>query len=188
MAFISATEYHEERKSLIYITTGSTELDKLLGGGLETGALTELFGEFRTGKTQLCHTFAVTSQMPTANGGAEGKVIYIDTEGTFRPDRILSIAARFGLDPQATLDNIAYARAYNSDQQHQLLIHAAALMAENRFALLIVDSATNLYRTDFIGRGELAARQNHLGKFLRNIQRLADEFGIAVLITNQVVA
>lgn len=188
MGFQTATEFHEERKSLIYISTGSNELNKLLGGGLETGALTELFGEFRTGKTQICHTMAVTAQLPTDMGGAAGKVIYIDTEGTFRPDRIVQIAQRFGLDPQSTLDNIGYARAYNSDHQQQLLIYAAGIMAENRYALLIVDSATALYRSDYCGRGELAARQNHLGKFLRNLQRLADEFGIAVLITNQVVA
>ncbi|CAG9315034.1 unnamed protein product [Blepharisma stoltei] len=188
MGFISASDQYEIRKNLIYITTGSTELDKLLGGGLETGALTELFGEFRTGKTQICHTLAVTSQLPTSNGGAAGKVMYIDTEGTFRPDRIESIAKRFGLDPQTTLDNIGYARAFNSDHQLQLLIQAAAIMAESHYALLIVDSATALYRTDYTGRGELAARQNHLGRFLRNLQRLADEFGIAVLITNQVVA
>lgn len=114
--------------------------------------------------------------------------MYIDTEGTFRPERLLDIAERFGLNGQEALENIAYARAYNCDQQVKLLVQAAALMAENKYALLIVDSSTALYRTDYSGRGELSARQNHLGKFLRNIQRLADEFGIACLITNQVMS
>lgn len=188
MGFTTGTSIQEGRKHMLYLTTGSTELDKVLGGGMETGSITELFGEFRTGKTQICHTLAVTAQLPINQGGTQGKVIYIDTEGTFRPERITSIASRFSLDPQLVLDNIGYARAYNSDHQHQLLVQASAMMAENRYALLIVDSATALYRTDYTGRGELSARQMHLGKFLRNLQRLADEFGIAVVITNQVVA
>ena len=121
-------------------------------------------------------------------GGGEGKCLYIDTEGTFRPERLFPIAERFGIDGNEALDNIAYARAYNSDHQNQLLIQASALMAESRFSLLIVDSATALYRTDFSGRGELSARQMHLARFLRNLLRLADEFGVSIVLSNQVVA
>lgn len=102
--------------------------------------------------------------------------------------RLLAVANRFGLSGEEVLDNVAYARAYNSDHQTKLLEQAAQMMTETRFSLLIVDSATSLYRTDFAGRGELAARQIHLAKFLRILQRLCDEFGIAVVITNQVVA
>jgi DNA repair protein RAD51 len=105
-----------------------------------------------------------------------------------RPTRLHAVAERYGLNVNEVLDNVAYARAYNVDHQHHLLIQAAAMMAESRFSLLIVDSLTALYRTDFSGRGELGARQMHLAKFLRNLQRLADEFGVAVVITNQVVA
>nr|AEW27332.1 Rad51 [Pentatrichomonas hominis] len=188
IGFSSANDYNQVRKEMIYISTGSTELDKLLHGGIETGSLTEMFGEFRTGKTQLCHTLAVTCQLPIENGGGQGKCLWIDTEGTFRPERIVPIAERFGLVPEDVMDNIAYARAYNSDHQLQLLVTASAMMAEAHYALLIVDSSTNLYRSDYSGRGELSARQMHLGQFLRNLQRLADEFGIAVVITNQVVA
>lgn len=188
MGFITATEIHETRKQLLYITTGSSAIDKLLGGGIESGSLTEIFGEFRTGKTQICHTLAVAAQLPPNMGGSSGKVIYIDTEGTFRPERIISIANRFGIDPAAALDNIGVARAYNSDHQMELLIQVAAIMSGSRYALVIVDSATALYRTDFIGRGELASRQNNLGRFLRALQKLADEFGVAVVYTNQVVA
>ncbi|KAL4459840.1 hypothetical protein ABPG74_003366 [Tetrahymena malaccensis] len=186
--FQTAAEYYVKRQSVINLTTGSTELDKLLGGGFETGSLTEIFGEFRTGKTQICHTLCITCQLPKEKGGGEGKAMYIDTEGTFRPERLESIAERFGLDPQECMENVAYARAFNCDQQNKLLVQAAALMAESKYALLIVDSATALYRTDFSGRGELSVRQNHLGKFLRNLQRLADEFGVAVVITNQVMS
>ncbi|ENN78154.1 DNA repair protein RAD51 homolog 1 [Dendroctonus ponderosae] len=188
MGFTTATEFHQKRADMICVSTGSKELDRLLGGGIETGSITELFGEFRTGKTQICHTLAVTCQLPTDCGGAEGKCLYIDTEGTFRPERLLAVAERFKMEPQTVLDNVAYARAYNTDHQTQLLLHASAMMAESRYALLVVDSAMALYRSEYSGRGELAARQMHLSRFLRMLLRLADEFGVAVVITNQVVA
>ncbi|CAO0791847.1 unnamed protein product [Mucor circinelloides] len=188
LGFTTAMDVHQRRQEIVTITTGSAELDRILGGGIETGSITELFGEFRTGKSQLCHTLAVTAQLPVAMGGGEGKCLFIDTEGTFRPSRILSIANKYSLNGEETLDNIAYARAYNTDHQTSLLIQAAAMMSEARFSILIVDSAMALYRTDFAGRGELAARQIHLGQFLRQLQRLADEFGVAVVITNQVVS
>ncbi|KAL6245026.1 RecA recombinase Rhp51 [Rhinocladiella similis] len=188
MGFTTATEMHARRSELISITTGSKNLDRLLGGGIETGSITEIFGEFRTGKSQICHTLAVTCQLPFDMGGGEGKCLYIDTEGTFRPVRLLSVANRYGLEGEEVLDNVAYARAYNSEHQLQLLQQASQMMCETRFSLLIVDSATSLYRTDYNGRGELSSRQSHMAKFLRNLQRLADEFGIAVVITNQVVA
>lgn len=188
LGFCSATECYRMRQDLIHLTTGSRELDSILGGGIETGSITELFGEFRTGKTQLCHTLCVTCQLSVDRGGGEGRVLYIDTEGTFRPERIVAIAERFNLNQQDVLDNVAFARAYNTDHQMELLNQACAMMAESRYAVLIVDSATALYRTDYTGRGELAPRQQHMARFLRKLQRLADEFGIAVVITNQVIA
>lgn len=154
---------------------------------METGSITEIYGEYRCGKTQLCHTLCVTCQMPVDMGGGEGKALYIDTEGTFRPDRLIDIATRFGLNSDDVLDNVAYARAHNTEHQQQLLTSAAAMMAEARFALIVVDSATALFRTEFVGRGELAVRQNNLGRFLHSLQRLADEYGCAVVVTNQVV-
>lgn len=186
--FTTATEVHRIRADLVYLSTGGKELDALLHGGVETGSITELFGEFRTGKSQLCHTLSVVCQLPVSEGGAEGKALYIDTEGTFRPERICAVAERFGLNADDVLDNIAFARAYNSDHQMELLMQAAALMSESRYALVVVDSATALYRTDYSGRGELAARQQHMARFLRGLQRIADEFGVAVVLTNQVVA
>merc|ERR1719328_682087 len=186
--FTTATEMHLKRSQIIQVTTGSKELDKLLNGGIETGSITELFGEFRTGKSQLCHTLAVTCQLPIDNGGAEGKCLYIDTEGTFRPERLLAVAERYGLQGSDVLDNVAYARAYNSDHQMTLLTQAAAMMSESRYAIVIVDSATACYRTDYSGRGELSARQMALAQFLRALLKLADEFGVAVVLTNQVVA
>lgn len=188
LGFTTATEFHHRRSELICLTTGSKQLDTLLGGGIETGSITELFGEFRTGKSQLCHTLAVTCQLPIDMGGGEGKCLYIDTEGTFRPTRLVLIAQRYGMNPDDCLDNVAYARAYNTEHQYNLLTQAAQMMSESRFSLLVVDSIMSLYRTDFAGRGELSNRQTQVAKFMRLLQRLADEFGIAVVITNQVVA
>ena len=172
LGFEPSNIFLEKRMNLTYITTGSKELDRLLGGGIESGSITEMFGEFRTGKTQICHTLCVTCQLPKENGGGSGKALYIDTEGTFRPEKLKSIAERFDLDPEEVIGNVLYARAFNSDHQNKLLIQACALMAESKFALLIVDSATALYRTDFSGRGELSARQMSLAKFLRNLQKI----------------
>lgn len=188
MGFTTATELHQKRAEIIQLTTGSHELDKLLGGGIETGSITEIFGEFRTGKTQLCHMLAVTCQLPVDQSGGEGKCLYVDTEGTFRPERLVAIAEKYKLSKSDVLNNVAYARAYNSDHQSQLLVQATAMMMESRYSLLIVDSAMALYRTDYSGRGELSARQMHLAQFLRMLLRIADVFGVAVVITNQVVA
>ena len=128
----------EERQKLARITSGSKELDNLLGGGFESDSITELFGEFRTGKTQICHTLCVTCQLPRKEGGGEGKAIYIDTEGTFRPEKLTPIAERFGLDPKEVIENVFYARAYNSDHQSRLLMQVCALMCEQKFSLLVV--------------------------------------------------
>lgn len=186
--FETATTYHQRRATLIQLSTGSAELDKLLQGGMETGSITEIFGEFRTGKTQLMHQLAVTCQLPIDMGGGEGRCIWIDTENTFRPERIVQIAQRYNLNPKEALDNIAVAQAPNTDVQLDYLQEAAAMMAAQRYALICVDSATALYRTDYMGRGELAARQQHLALFLRRLQRLCDVFGVAVVMSNQVVA
>jgi meiotic recombination protein DMC1 len=143
------------RTKIRRVTTGSKNLDTLLQGGIESMAITEVFGEFRTGKTQLCHTLCVTAQMGVECGGGNGKVCYIDTENTFRPERIKSIAERFNLDPESTLENIIIARAYTVDHLNQLLMAAAGKMFEEEYALLIVDSIMAPFRVDFSGRGEL---------------------------------
>ncbi|EPY24770.1 meiotic recombination protein DMC1 [Strigomonas culicis] len=186
--FVTGTKYLEQRASVIHITTGSTALDQMLGGGIESRAITEAFGEFRTGKTQIAHTLCVTCQLPSSMGGGNGKAVYVDTEGTFRPERIKPIADRFGLDVNAILDNILVARAYTHEHQAHLLSMVAAKMAEDQFSLLVVDSITALFRVDFSGRGELADRQQKLGKMMSHLMKIAEEFNVAVYITNQVVA
>lgn len=168
------------------ISTGSKQLDEVLGGGMHSRSISEVFGEFRCGKTQLCHTMCVTAQLPVEMGGAEGKVAYIDTEGTFRPDRIESIAARFGVDPAACLENISYARALNSEHQVELCEQLCGDLASGSYRLIIIDSVMACFRTDYIGRGELNDRQQKLNQYLSLLTRLAEDYNVAVFLTNQV--
>ena len=188
--FCTALQQSLNRRNIFRLTTGSTELNKLLGGGLESMAITEVFGEFRTGKTQLAHTLCVTTQLPGEAGYTGGKVIYIDTENTFRPDRLRPIADRFNLDQEAVLDNVLYSRAYTSEQQMELLDFVCAKFHEEPgiFKLLIVDSVMALFRVDFSGRGELAERQQSLAQMLSKLQKISEEYNVAVLITNQMTS
>lgn len=181
----------ESRRLVIKITTGADALDRILGGGIETSSITELFGEFRTGKTQIAHTLCVTSQLSFSMKGGQGKVVYIDTEGNFRPERIVSICERFGLDTNETLDNIVICRVYSHEEQMEIIKPIAGLLsdpAQGPFRLLIVDSIIALFRVEFTGRGELAERQQKLGQHLSHLTRLAEEFNIAVVIINQCMA
>uniref|UniRef100_A0A4W5JD68 Meiotic recombination protein n=1 Tax=Hucho hucho TaxID=62062 RepID=A0A4W5JD68_9TELE len=183
-------EYSAKRKKVFHVTTGSQEFDKLLGGGMESMAITEAFGEFRTGKTQLSHTLCVTAQLPGEDGYTGGKVIFIDTENTFRPDRLKDIADRFNVDHDAVLDNVLYARAYTSEHQMELLDFVAAKFHEEGgvFKLLIIDSIMALFRVDFSGRGELAERQQKLAQMLSRLQKISEEYNVAVFVTNQMTA
>ncbi|KAL0212695.1 hypothetical protein RCL1_006321 [Eukaryota sp. TZLM3-RCL] len=188
MGFATGREVALKRANVIKITTGCADFDTLLGGGVETMSITEVFGEYRTGKTQIAHTLCVTCQLPKSQGGGNGRVAYIDTEGTFRPERIGPIAERFGIDPESALDNIIYARAYTHEHQMSLLTQISEKMAEDSFRLLIIDSITALFRVDFSGRGELAERQQKLAQMLSKMIKLAEDYNCAIFITNQVIA
>ncbi|XP_054044738.1 meiotic recombination protein DMC1/LIM15 homolog isoform X2 [Rissa tridactyla] len=146
--------------------------------------------QFRTGKTQLSHTLCVTAQLPGPNGYTGGKIIFIDTENTFRPDRLRDIADRFNVDHDAVLDNVLYARAYTSEHQMELLDYVAAKFHEEAgiFKLLIIDSIMALFRVDFSGRGELAERQQKLAQMLSRLQKISEEYNVAVFVTNQMTA
>ncbi|KAI0936860.1 hypothetical protein AcV5_004891 [Taiwanofungus camphoratus] len=164
-SFATGLEVQEKRKKVLIISTGSKSVDIILGGGIMSQSITEVYGEFRTGKTQLAHTMSVMAQLPPDMGGAAGKVAYVDTEGTFRPDRIRAIADRFGVNGDMALENILYARAFNSEHQMELINECSIRFAEDKdFRLLIVDSIMALFRTDFSGRGELSERQQKLGQ------------------------
>jgi DNA repair protein RadA len=188
IGFEKATKVLEKRENIGKITTGSKNLDDLLGGGIETLAVTEFHGAFGSGKTQLAFQLAVNVQLPVEEGGLEGGCIFLDAENTFRPKRIKQMAEALNLDPKKVLDNIYVARCYNSDHQMLLAEKANELIKERDVKLLIVDSVTSNFRADFTGRGELALRQQKLNRHLHTLQRLADVHNIAVYITNQVMA
>jgi len=188
LGFETATKVLERRKKIGKITTGSKSLDSLLGGGIETGSTYEFHGSFGSGKSQLAHQLAVNVQLATDKGGLGGGCLYIDTEATFRPERIEQMAQAAGLDPKKALQNVMAARAYNSDHQCLLVEKAAEIIREKNIKLLIVDSVTSLFRADYTGRGELAPRQQKLNRHLHSLQRLADVYNVAVYMTNQVMA
>jgi DNA repair protein RadA len=184
--FTTAKEVLSRRSNIGYITTGSKALDSLLGKGIETQAITEVIGEFGSGKTQLCHQLSVTVQLPIEKGGLSGKALYIDTEGTFRPERIVSIAKGYSLDPEKTLENIIYARAYNSDHQILLAEEATNLIPNENIRLIVVDSVISHFRSEYPGREVLAMRQQKLNKHLHQLSTIADIFNVAVVVTNQI--
>ena len=184
--FASASEIYKRRQNIGRITTSTDALDKLLIGGIETQAITEVFGEFGSGKTQFCHTMCVMVQKSKEEGGLEGGVLYIDTEGTFRPERIVSIAQAHNMDPAKVLDNIIVARAYNSAHQVLILEEAGKTIQEENIKLIISDSTTGLFRSEYLGRGTLANRQQKLGRYIRLLARIAETYNCAVIATNQV--
>ncbi len=189
MGFKSADLIWEKRKLLNRLTTGSQNFDELLGGGIEPGALTELFGEYRTGKTQLAHQLCVNVQLQYERGGLEGNALYVDTEGTFRPERIIQMSTALDLDYNEILKNITIGRAYNSDHQILLIKEASRIIEEKNIKLIIVDSLIGHFRSEYVGRGTLASRQQILNTHLHDLLRLSEVYDeLAVLFTNQVSA
>jgi len=187
-AFLTADKVLERRKTVGWITTGSKSLDSLLGGGIETRAVTEVFGEFGSGKSQLAHQLCVNVQLPKEKGGLGGRAVYIDTENTFRPERIMNMAVGLELDPEVVLKNILVARSYNTDQQLLIAEKAEELAEGEGVRLMIIDSLTSHFRAEFVGRGTLADRQQKLARHLLVLHRIADLLDIAVFVTNQVQA
>ena len=190
MGFETGLELLEKRSKIMIISTGSNALNGILGGGIETGAITEFYGEFGTSKTQVGHQLAVNVQLPKENGGADGMCIYVDTENTFRPERIKQIAHAAGLDPSTTLKNIRIARAFNSDHQMLLVEKIGDLIANEQLPvkLVVIDSLMSHFRSDFPGRGMLADRQQKLNRHIHDMIKLAHKYDVAVYVTNQVMA
>ena len=185
-SFVTATSLYNKRIRTDRISTGSSSFDDLLGGGVETKAVTEVYGEFGTGKSQLCHTLCVMVQQSRQFGGLESKALYIDTENTFRPERIASIALARGYDPTKILENILVAKAYNSAHQELIIDETGPVVEANDIRLVIVDSAVAHYRSEFLGRATLSERQQRLNKFMHILVRLAETYSIAVVVTNQI--
>jgi len=190
LGFVDGAEYAKRRENVIYITTGSKNFDSLLGGkGVEGRAITEAFGAYGSGKTQIGLGLAVNVQLPPEQGGANGKSVFIDTEGTFRPSRIKQIAESVGADPEKVLKNIFVARAFNSDHQILLLEKIGEMIKSGEpIKLLIIDSLTAHFRAEFAGRGQLADRQQKLNKYLHDLMKLAETYNLAVYVTNQVMS
>ncbi len=189
IGFSTAAEVLDNRKAMDRFTTGCEQFDEMIGGGVETRSLIEVYGEFRTGKTQIAHQLCVTVQLPKEKGGLEAKAVYIDAEGTFRPERLLEIAEKYPeLDPKTMLDNVIYARSYNSAHQQLIVDKLPAIIKENNIKLIVVDSIISHFRSEYIGRGTLADRQQKLNKFIHKLLQIGEAYNLAVFITNQVMA
>jgi len=190
LGFTDGVEYAKKRGDVSYITTGSEKINELLGGkGVVSRAITEAFGAYGSGKTQLGMSLAVNAQLPKEKGGANGKCVFIDTEGTFRPARIKQIAEGIGANPEKVLKNILVARAFNSDHQILLLEKVTEMIKNGEpIKLMIIDSLTAHFRAEFSGRGQLADRQQKLNRYMHELMRLAETHNLAVYVTNQVMA
>ena len=190
LGFTDGSEFAKKRENILHITTGSKNFDMLLGGrGIESRAITEAFGAYGSGKTQLGLSLAVNVQLPLDKGGANGKCVFIDTEGTFRPQRIKQIAEGIEANPEKVLKNIFVARAFNSDHQMLLLEKVTDMIKGGEpIKLMIIDSLTAHFRAEFAGRGQLADRQQKLNRYMHDLMRLAETYNLAVYVTNQVMA
>ncbi|MBU4534879.1 MAG: DNA repair and recombination protein RadA [Euryarchaeota archaeon] len=187
--FETALDVMERRKDVGRITVGSEAFNELIGGGIETQAITEVFGEFGSGKSQISHELAVTIQLPPEKGGLDAECVFIDTENTFRPERIEQIANGFELDIEEVLKKIHIARAFNSN--HQILMAEKVnelIQSGVNIRLLIVDSLTAHFRAEYVGRESLANRQQKLNQHLHTLQNIANTYNTAVFVTNQVQA
>jgi len=188
MGFETGIDVMKKRELVGKLTSGSSELDKMLGGGIESQAITEFYGKFAAGKTQITHQLSVNVQLPKEKGGLEGNALYIDTEGTFRPERIIQMAKGLDLDPDEILENIKIGKAYNSDHQMLLAEKAEKIVVDENIKLIIVDSLMGLFRAEYVGRATLADRQQKLNRHLSVLGKIADQHNLPVVVTNQVMA
>lgn len=189
IGFETGKDKYENRKDMKRITTCAEEFDEILGGGVETQAITEFYGEYGSAKTQISHQLAVNVQLPEGEGGLGRGVVFIDTEDTFIPSRIEQIADRHEqLEADEVLENIHVARAFNSDHQMLLAEEAQDICQREDIGLIVVDSLTAQFRSDYVGRGELAKRQQKLNRHMNTLLRLANSHNAAVIVTNQVMA
>jgi len=188
LTFMRADELMKIRQTVVRLTTGSKAIDEVLAGGLETQTITEFYGEYGSGKSQLCHQMCVNVQLPTERGGLDGNALYIDTENTFRTERIVQMAQHLGLNPEEVVKKIIFAEAYTSDHQMFLLENADKIIKENNIRLIVVDSLTAHFRSEYLGREMLAERQQKLNKHMHRLIRLARAFNAVAIVTNQVMS
>jgi len=185
--FSTAEDLLERRKNLLKCTTGSSRFDSFLKGGIETQAISEFAGEFGSGKSQICYTLCVTANLPKEKGGIGGNVIFIDTENTFRPERVRQIAENRGAnDPDNILKQIYVCKIFNSGHLELIIHHLGKSIQEYHSKLVLIDSLISLHRAEFVGRETLAIRQQRLNLMLHKLTRLAEIHNVAVVVTNQV--
>jgi DNA repair protein RadA len=182
--FSSAEDMLDVRKKLTRFTSGSQAFDLFLGGGIETQALTEIAGEFGSGKSQLCYTICVTANGRSPDNG----IIFVDTENTFRAERIHQIAESRGLDAEKIMKKIFVCRIYYSAHLEAVIRSLATYIEQYKARLVIIDSIISLHRAEFAGRETLAERQQRLNIILHKLIRLAEIYNVAVVYTNQVQA
>ncbi|MGD0549475.1 MAG: DNA repair and recombination protein RadA [Candidatus Bathyarchaeia archaeon] len=187
-SFVRADELMRMRKNLLRLSMTSKQLDELVGGGLESQTITEFYGEYGVGKSILCHQLAVNAQLPIEQGGLNGGALYVDTENTFRPEWIVRMAPPLGLDPETVGKNIIYSEAFNSDHQILILEKADKIIQDNNIKLIIVDSLTAHFRSEYLGREMLAERQQKLNSHMHRLVRLARAFNAVAVVTNQVMS
>jgi DNA repair protein RadA len=187
-SFVRADELMRMRQNLLRLTMTSKQLDELVGGGLESQTITEFYGEYGAGKSILCHQLAVNAQLPIEQGGLNGGALYVDTENTFRPEWVVRMAGPLGLDPETVGKNIIYSEAFNSDHQILILEKADKIIQENNIKLIIVDSLTAHFRSEYLGREMLAERQQKLNNHMHRLVRLARAFNAVAVVTNQVMS
>ncbi len=186
MGYEKAIDVLERRKHIGRVSMGCQSLNKMIGGGAETQGITEVFGEFGSGKSQIAHQLCMNVQLPLEQGGLDGKAVYIDTENTFRPERIAQMARAVSIESEKALDNIYVARAHTTDHQMLLADKAAEMAKNDGVKLLVVDSLTSLFRTEYCGRGALAERQQKLGRHLAGLHKISELHDLLVFVTNQV--
>jgi len=185
-SFLTGTELMEKRATVEKLTTSSSTFDELLGGGVETQSITEFYGQYGSGKTQFILQLAVNATLPIEQGGLGGEVAIIDTENTFRPERIISMSKALDLDPDEVLSKIHVGRAYNSHQQMLMVKKVTKLAKERPIKVLAVDSLTGAFRAEYIGRGTLADRQGKINAHMTELASFGDLNNAAVVVTNQV--
>jgi DNA repair protein RadA len=188
ISFIPANELIKMRENVLRLSTGSKTIDELVGGGLESMTITEFYGQYGVGKSILCHQLCVNVQKPVDQGGLNGGALYIDTEQTFRPEWIVRMSKHLGMEPESVAKNIIYSEAYNSDHQILLLEKADQIIKQNNIRLIIVDSLTAHFRSEYLGREMLAERQQKINKHMHRLSRLARAFNAVAVVTNQVMS
>lgn len=186
----TALEMLEEDKNIPKLSTGVKELDMAMQGGLTPGLITQIYAEGGLGKTQWAKTIATIATRPVEEGGLDTDVLYIDTEGTFRPNRVKQIAEARGFDVGKTLSRIHTWTARTTAEQILLVQDEIKKKSAELGGckLVIIDSLMTRFRGEFTGRGKLGERQNLINKHMFDLLSFARANNAVILVTVPVSA